>query len=319
MIKKILTITILVYMATLAQVVSLKNRDSVAFNNYTNTDIFPMQKLVNGEYLWRKASYYSLNRNFKESLLNYSNTWTQENTFNANVKTRHITPVANDVYWLGWWTNQRWRYVFAKTGVFEEIIIVPAYQTDSSQGTTIGYDGAEIQFSARFSPIDSAQQSLGKMEKPIDTVYAQSLSNSLDIALIAQANEGLLSPPSIVKRGVLIKPIALHYPQLYPITSSTRSLTIKSEIINLQVNASGGSIDTLYIGSELTATLGVPIVTIYHQSGTDAVTITDTNGAGFNYCIRASSNITLNRYDSITLMFDKNIQQWIVINYYNSD
>lgn len=320
MAKKIIMLFLVLTYFALGQTVNLKNRDSIAYNQFQATDILGVQKILSGDYIWYKTSMYALERYFRESILAKENTWSQLNTFTNIIRSGHVAPRVHDTYWLGWWTDSRWLHAFIKNGYFENIFIVPTGNPDSSQGTKIEFDGNSVIFNKPIMPADSAAQDIGSINKPMDTLYAQTVVAPFDFGIIAQGSEGNLPPPdSIWKHGVLAKPGILHYSQVYPTNSETTSLTAKSEIIFLNVGDSGGSIDTIFIGQEIIASLGVPIITIYHYGGSDTITITDTDGGGYNFCIRAEDDIVLSRYGSVRLMLDKNIHQWIVIGVYNAD
>jgi len=319
MVKKFITLIMLLSLSVLAQS-NLKNLDSIGYNSVLPTDIMGIQKQISGDFIWHKISMYALERNFRESILGKSNIWTQSNRFNQFIRTNDVLPNAHDTYWLGYWQTFRWAAIFSKTGYFETINLIPVGNPDSSSGTNINYDGVNIIVGKSIVPKDSASQSFGSKTKPMDTSYVQAISAPYDLGLIAQDSEGSsISPPdSIWKNGVLAKPGILHYSQTYLVDGSTTSLRVKSEIINLNVSAPGGRIDTLYIGEEIISGLGVPIVTIYHYGG-DSFKITDTDGSGYKFCIRAEDDIILERYGSVRLMLDKNIEQWIVIGVYNAD
>jgi len=197
----------------------------------------------------------------------------------------------------------------------QQFVIVNSSLTDSAR---LYYDAGQIYsdypLSVKLNAPDSAASNIGDIETPYDTIYAQGIVSSHNLNFIAQ-NEGSssLPPDSIWKYGVVIKPGINHYTQTYTPNASTTSLRVKSEVINLNAGFSGGVCDTLYIGQEIASSLGRPIITIYNQ-GTNTFTITDTDGAGYNYCIRlpgTGTDITLGQYDSVRLWFDANKTQWV--------
>ena len=238
-------------------------------------------------------------------------------------RSRSIYPFTNNVSDIGSTSPSYTRYArVAARFIYADQFILTNPSSPSTDTVFFSYDGNKITLSASLSFDDSAGNNIGSDEVPVDTIYGQGVMFNNQGAIIAQGIDGLATPPTTIwDFGVLVKPGILHYRQTYTPGALTTSLTVKSEIINLNPGAAGGTCDTLYIGSSITSNLGVPIITIYNQS-INTFTITDTDGAGYNYCVRLPGtgvDIILARYDSVTLFFDANVTQWVYLSAGNVD
>lgn len=254
-------------------------------------------------------------------------TWSNAQYFDALIRTHGLRPSATNTWDIGAGYWNRYDDIYAK------MVHVPRYRVVSSTDTTVYAEftmedsilhiSGNTIFEGNLTFDDSASTDMGAEDTPLDTVFTQGVVMQNDGAIIAQANDGRLSPPdSIWYQGVLIKPGILHYDQNYTVGVSTTSITAKSEVIILSVLGSGGSLDTLYIGDELwTTQSGTPFITIYNRSST-TFTITDTDGAGYNYAIRlpgVGSDIVLGQFDLVELFFDANSTQWVLKEHQNND
>jgi hypothetical protein len=273
------------------QGVNLKDRDSLAYNSLTTSDLFGVQRPSGGVYSWYKTSWYGLSFGVRSVMLGQTNIWTATNTFNDPVYLNDITynyimtPLSSAFFSTLGQSDKPYKYIYGN-----HIIVVNPL--DTTQTGEITYSDGNISIG------DSSVTTLGSVAKPFKSIYTDSVKSNTRLHLSAP-------------KGVEVTGIFQYNPQLnVAVTSDDSSLIVTSNFIEL-APAGAIQIDTLYIDPNLLGyTPGIEI-TIYNKS-TNPITFGDNNGANWTNCMRLSGgNVVLGQYDSFKLIYYLNLGLWL--------
>jgi hypothetical protein len=278
------------------QGVLIKDRDSIAYNDFAADDLIGIARPSGGIYSWYRTSFYGLAYGVRNMMLGQSNNWTAVDTFSATIHPSTVLPRTTDAYSLGSGAK-RWNNIWAKYGHIQQLNLPNPEGNDS---LVITYDDSTLTFSKNITitPFDSSGSGLGDADKPFRSVNTDSVISNQRLHLSAP-------------NGVEVTGIFQFTPQLnVAVTNDDSSLIITSNIVELEPSGTA-QIDTLYINPNLMSfTPGIEI-TIYNKT-TNPVTFKDDNGANWTNCMRlAGGDVVLNQFDSFKLIYYLNLGIWI--------